>query len=240
MKMNILTKHFAASAFVAVFCVASSATAGIITQWTMEAPNTPADTTAATGPSVAAATGTGTLQGVHASATTAWSTPSGNGSAESYSSNTWAVGDYIQFSTATTGSSSIGVIVDHTSSNTGPKDFRLDYSINGGAFVNSGLTYAVQPNAAPNPTWNSTTFSSLYRTFFDLSSISGLNNAASVAFRLINTTTNAAAAAGGTVAAGGTSRVDNLTVLDNVPEPTGIVLAMICAACLGLARRVKR
>src|SRR5262245_51144726 len=98
MKLKSRKAHLAACAFAAVFCAASSASAGIIAQWTMESPTTPADSTdSATGPTVAASTGTGSLNGVHASAASDWTTPAGNGSAESYSVNTWAVNDYSQF-----------------------------------------------------------------------------------------------------------------------------------------------
>lgn len=235
MKLISTKKHLAATAFIAVFCAASIANAGIITQWTVETPTTPADTTAATGPSVSASTGTGTLNGVHA-ASSAWTTPSGNGSAESYSVNTWAVGDYYQIQTSTLGSSNIGLQFDQTSSNTGPRDFKVQY-FDGTNYVDAGYTYAVLANASPNPTWNATTSSAIYTNFVNLSAIVALNNSASISLRLVDTST--VSANGGTVAAAGTSRLDNVSVFDNVPEPSCLFLAIAAVMAIGGYRRGK-
>jgi predicted extracellular nuclease len=207
--------------------VQSALAANTIAQWNFESPN-PADVTdAATYPNaIAPAVGTGNAAGVHAGAATDWSTPVGNGSADSFSSNTWAVGDYYQFTVSTVGYTDIQVLSDQTSSGTGPRDFKLAYSTDGTNFTDFGSTYAVLANAAPNPVWNSTTSSSLYTTSRDLSAVTAIDDQANVYFRLIVTSTTSAS--GGTVATGGTSRVDNFTVSgepivvgDNAPTVTG-------------------
>src|SRR5215831_11705887 len=46
---------------------------------------------------VAADIGSGTAMAVHASASTAWSLQTGNGSAHAWSSDQWAPGDYYEF-----------------------------------------------------------------------------------------------------------------------------------------------
>jgi hypothetical protein len=79
--------------------------------------------------------------------------------------------------------------------------------------------YNVLANAAPNPTWNATTSSSLYTFTPDLTGVA--DNEASVWFRLIDVDTTSAN--GGTVASGGTDRIDNVTVAV-VPEPTSLSL----------------
>lgn len=89
-------------------CVTLTQAQVVIAKWTFET-SPPADLfDSATIGSIAADEGTGTALGSHASAATDWTTPSGNGSANSLSSNTWAVGDYCQFSLETTGYSSQG------------------------------------------------------------------------------------------------------------------------------------
>jgi hypothetical protein len=228
---------------VALLLGATSATAAVITQWTFE-PGTAGNPPAATGTTitgVSAATGTGTASGQHASAATVWDNPSGNGSPESMSSNNWGVDDYYQFQTSTVGSTRIGLTLDHTSSNTGPRDFKIQYSTTGvGAFIDTGRNYSVLPNAAPNPLWGATPANPPVHTYkFDLSSIGALNNQASLFLRLVNTST--VSANGGTVATGGTSRLDNVTISNNVPEPGTVLLVATAGIFFGfVGRRVLR
>ena len=211
------------------------ASAQTIAQWGFEL-NTPPDVTdtnlyAGLMPDI----GSGSGLGLHASSASDWTTPAGNGSANSFSVNTWAVGDRFQFTVATTGYTGIGVSFDQTSSGTGPRDFGLEYSTDGSTFT-AFAGYSVLPNAAPNPVWNSSVSSSLYSYNFDLSAITALNNAPNVYFRLVNVST--ISANGGTVATGGTSRIDNFAVYV-VPEPTG--LAVLGGLMLFVGRRlVKR
>ncbi len=99
-------------AAVAIFCGQASAVNDVIAQWSYEV-NTPGDLTdSAAGPTVfaeaGAQAGTASMQGVHVSALSDWTTPVGNGSANSYSVTNWAVGDYSQFAISTTGLFNIG------------------------------------------------------------------------------------------------------------------------------------
>jgi hypothetical protein len=225
-------------------CVAYAQAQVVIAKWTFE-DNPPTDLTdSATITSIAADEGTGTASGVHASAATDWTTPTGNGSVESLSSNTWAVDDYYQFSVSTTGYSSIKVGFDQTASSTGPGEFKLAYRVNGGA-VTDFQDYTVLPNQVANPglgNWNSTTTISGYNFSFDLSGVTSLNNASAVDFRLIMRSTTDSTPPG-TVALAGASRIDNFSVegtLAPVPEPETYALAAgVGLIGFGLWRRAR-
>jgi hypothetical protein len=226
---KLLATGAAAVAAIAIFCGRASATNDILGQWnfdTTTVPNT-GTTDKATSPMeapLAADIGTGSATGVHASANTVWTAPVGNGSAHSLSSNTWAIGDYYQFTTSTTGNSNIGLQFDQVSSNTGPKDFKVQYSLTGlaGSFTDIG-NYIVQPNSDPG--WSSVGPSvplGIDTQLLDLTGITALNNASSVFFRMAATSTNTAAA-GSTFGPGGTDRIDNVTIYDNFdPSPTAV------------------
>src|SRR6266498_3525941 len=183
----------------------------VIAQWTFESPNTPADATAATYPNtIVPAVGTGNAGGVHANASTAWSTPVGNGSAESFSSNNWAVGDYYQFAVSTSNLTGIQASWDQTRSSTGPSTFKLAYSTDGTTFTDFGSPYVISV-----VTWSSTTPVTTSSFAFDLSTITAIDNQATVFFRLINTVVP-----GGST---GTNRVDNFKVSGNGPtNPSGV------------------
>lgn len=191
-----------------------STRADVLALWTFEPPV--ADFTgSAIGP-IAAASGLNAAganaSGFHVSTATAWTTPVGNGSSDSLSSNNWAIDDYYQFSLSTTGYQDITLSWDQTSSNTGPRDFDLVYSTDGVNFtVAPGFdNYAVLANAAPNATWNGTTPQPAFTFNADLSSISALDNVSTVIFRLVMAGTTSAN--GGTIATTGTGRVDNFTI----------------------------
>jgi hypothetical protein len=154
--------------------------------------------------------GAGSARGFHAEPST-YSNPSGNGSAESFSSTNWEIGDFYEFQISTEGYQDISISFDQTSSNTGPKDFGIFYSTTGvGDFTDTGLMYTVLANAAPNPTWSSGSPHAEFSFAFDLSSISALDDQAAMFLRLVDLST--VSANGGVVQTGGTSRVDNFSI----------------------------
>lgn len=217
--MSLITRfsHRAAMVAVLVVCNGSVQAANTpIATWTFESPNTPSDLTGSmTSPTVLPDVGSGTASGLHANASTVWTTPVGNGSPESFSSNNWAVDDYWQFQTSTTGLDDIGLFWEQTGSNTGPKDFQVFWSTDNSTYTAAGSAYTLV-----NATWSGNPDNrqeniSLYN--LDLSSITALDNAANAYFRLVNMSTNSIA--GGTVGGSGTSRVDNFSVVSDFLAP---------------------
>ena len=217
-----------------VSLLASAASADVIAGWTMPT----AVTAATTGTNytygaadLGALTSGTSLSGFHALAATTWSSPTGNGSTYSLSSNTWSTGDYYQVSMATTGYSDISVSWDQTRSGTGPSSFSLTMSTDGGTNFTTLLdSYTVvQAGFAGTGTtsWNSVTNQSGFTT----TTIVGISaaNQSNVLFRFSSLATTAAA---------GTNRVDNISVTGAaVPIPAPGAVALIGLAGLVARRR---
>ena len=233
MKKNTMIK---ASLFAAGLAsiVASAASADVIAGWSM--PTAVAASTAGSNYTYGAAdlgalTSGSSLSGYHAAAATTWSSPTGNGSTYSLSSNNWATGDYYQVSMATTGYSDISVSWDQTRSGTGPSSFSLSMSTDGGAnFTTLLASYTVvQAGLTGNGTtsWSATT----NQTGFTTTTIVGISaaNKGNVLFRFSSLSTTAA---------GGTGRIDNISVTGAVvPVPTPGAVALIGLAGLVARRR---
>ena len=225
MKRPILVRCLFAAVFASALATASAILPGTLADWTFETsqpgtvtlPASPGANTAFTpfSPEI----GAGTATALHAGAST-YSSPAGNGSAHSFSSTLWAVGDYYLFEVNTLGDFNVGLFFDQTSSGTGPGVYTLQYSLNSGATWTPIMNnYTVLANAAPNTPWNGTTYNPAYT--FSPALLGAVDNQASVWFELIDTSTTSAN--GGTVGTGGTDRVDNFDVYV-VPEPTSLSL----------------
>ncbi len=225
-----MIKVFAVAAVTGLACAAHGA---VLADWTFEV-----SVPATAGPHLAEAgvfAASSNASGFHVSTAAVYSNPVGNGSLESFSSNDWAIGDYYQFQTSTSGYTSITIQWDQASSNTGPRDFRLDMSTDGVNFAPLFL-YSVLANASPNPTWSSGTPQPIYN--IGPISAPGGDNQASLFFRLVNTTT--VSANGGTVAATGTDRVDNVRIEGTlIPTPGSLALLGIGAAFAARRRRAR-
>jgi hypothetical protein len=204
--------------------VGTRADAAIIAQWGFEIVTPPDSTNAAANGPHNPDVGIGLASGTHVSVNTDWTTPAGNGSANSYSSNEWAIGDFYQFQVATTGLSGQNLVFEQTRSATGPSSWEAFYSTNGTTFNSLG-TYTV-----PATTWSSVTPDATFGTTFFFPLPGATDNQATLFLRLV-----AQSAAGGTA---GTSRVDNVTVGDVVPEPASMGLIALAAACLMGRRRI--
>lgn len=217
----------------AAFATLLPAQADTLALWTFEVsvPTTAGPLTPELG------SGSGSASIFHAGAST-YSNPVGNGSAESWSSNNWQIGDYYQFSFSTLGASNIVVSFDQTSSGTGPRDFSISYSTDGSSYTLLS-SYTVQVNGAPNTAWSSASYNGVYSLSFDLSAVSTLNNLATAYVRL--TDTSATSASGGTVASGGTNRIDNVLIATSaVPEPGSLAMLLAGAAVVGFVARRQR
>ena len=230
---------------VGVFALACSSRADTVALFTFES-SLPAGTPGAGGwiTNLAAEIGAGTASGLHSAAST-YSNPAGNGSAHSFSSTAWNAGDFYQFAVSTVNYTNLTLSYDQTSSSTGPGQSILLYSLTGSGFLPvSGTNTVLQNGGSPFPAWNATTGTNVYSYSFSLSSLTSLENAPVVYFRLLDPSN--VAANGGTVASGGTDRVDNFGVFGSpivpVPEPGTVSLAAMAGAMLMYlnARRHKR
>lgn len=171
-------------------------------------------------------TGTDTaFTGFHADAATLWYNNVGNGSSAAVNSNRWAIGDYYQASLSTTGYTDISLNFDMTRSASGPANFKIDISTNGGSSWSTIGTLAVLQNgAAPNASWTSASYSAAYTT-----TITGITAAADQASLLIRWIATSAA-----TSTGGTARIDNVQIQGTlVPAPGA-------AALVGLAGLIAR
>mgnify|MGYP001548974126 CR=1 FL=1 len=199
--------------------------ASILAQWTFETSQP-----ATSGPFAAENgifAGTSQASGFHANPAAVYSSPAGARSAQSFSSQNWAEGDYYQFTTSTLGYNDVTVSFEAASSGTGPKNFQIAYSLDGSSF--SVLDdYIVLVTGSPNPTWSasmSAANAALFAFSFDFSTVSALNNQDLVYFRLIDSGTTSAG--GGTVAGTGTSRVDDFTISASlIPTDPGSTVAV--------------
>ena len=152
------------------------------------------------------------LTAFHSSSSTSWTTPVGNGNSKSLSATNWSVGDYFQFKMSTFGYDSILLTFEQTSSNTGPRDFKLQTSFDGTNYTDVG-TYSV-PFFVPSNTsyaWSSVTYQPQSAISFNLKNTNDYRDQLWVYFRLVMTSTTALL--GGVVASGGTSRIDNISVM---------------------------
>ena len=196
------------------------ASADTIAEWTFET-SLPAGTPGAGVwiTNIAAEVGSGTAAGLHAGNAT-YSTPVGNGSAHSFSSTAWAVGDFYQFAVSTLGFQNVTVAYDQAGSATGPRDFLFSFSTDGISFTPVGSSYIVLTNSASannegsgksTSVWSSSgSQQSVYTFSFDLSSTNSLANQPVVYFRL--TVADGTAENGASIGSGGTDRVDNFLV----------------------------
>jgi endonuclease G len=174
-------------------------------------------------PEAGAQTDTAQARSVHITSPTGYSA-AGNGSAKSSWGDNWAVGDYYEFRISTLGLNGIQLGFDQTSSSTGPRDFKISYSINGGASFSDLSTYSVPESAGGAIGWNNTTVNPTSSLIFDLSSFLALNNQSSLILRLV--CASSTSLSGGSVGITGTSRLDNVIVSALSPDTTAPVIRL--------------
>ena len=169
------------------------------------------------------------LNGVHSNALTVWTSPAGNGNADSLSANNWTTGDYFQFRFSTLTFSNIGMAWSQARSSTGPTSFSLRYSTDGSSFTTFTNYTVLQSGGGGAPgTWSATSNNLIYVLSYDLSSITAIDNQPDVYLRL---------ASEQTTAGNGTGRIDDITIT-GIPEPS--TYAMLALAGAGFAGYVIR
>ncbi len=190
----------------------------LLAQWRFETtdfPATPSQTPVLSTGSVLADTGanvsTSSFTAFHSSASTVWSTPVGNGSGNSLSSNNWAPGDYYQFQVSTLGYGGIGIAWGQTGSNTGPQTWKVQYSIDGTNFVDVPVVYPGATYTVTNETWSATTANPLSVKTTDVTTLPVLFNQPMVYFRLV-VAPGSTAINGGAIGTGGTARIDDFSI----------------------------
>ena len=212
-------KVYAIGAIVLVLTFAAAASATDLALWTFEvsAPSNAGPHTPESGEY--AIVGISKALGLHADPNTVYSSPVGNGTAHSFSSNHWAIGDYYQFQTRTSGFTGIQIAWDQTRSSTGPTTFRLDYSTDGSTFTNLAPSYPVlnDPNG-----WTQAT-RIMTDVFGPISAPAALDNKQAVYFRLVSLVDPNAPA--------GTCRVDTVQITGTATGLTGACCVPPAPAC---------
>lgn len=210
-----------------VAMIASSAGADLLCGWTM-ATAVPAGTVGTSynyGAANQGVSATGSmLSSSHTAAVTAYSSPAGNGSQYSFSSNNWTTGNYYQFAFDATGFSNIDVSWDQTRSGTGPAGWSMQMSGDGGATFSTLASYTVIQAGLAGTNTTSWGVATNQAGVFSNLVITPFGNGAMVV-RLV---------AGPTTPTAGTSRIDNIMVTGTaVPAPGALAL-------VGLAGLVSR
>ncbi|MBC7835323.1 MAG: PEP-CTERM sorting domain-containing protein [Phycisphaerales bacterium] len=166
---------------------------------------------------------TSIASGMHAATATDWSSPVGNGSTESFSSNNWITGDFYQFTTSTVGYDTLSFAWHQNRSGTGPGTFDLQYSTDGTNFITLLNDYAI-----PSVVWTSAGAPLPESIFGPVSVPADANNLALVTFRLT--------AASDPSSPNGTNRIDNISIEGTlIPAPGA--MALLGLGGLVIARR---
>jgi hypothetical protein len=233
--MSLLSRP-ALAAIVAASTVAASASSALVAGWTITtafptgAGNVPTGNTYSVGAAnEGAQTAGSSLSSYHALAAATYTSPAGNGSQFSFSSNNWSIGDYYEARVSTLGfNDPISVSWDQARSSTGPAAFELVFSIDGGAnwtFVSNYTVLQSGGGGAPG-TWSSTTYNSLYTNSMNLA---GAENAAELIVRFRSTVA---------AASSGSNRIDNVSIFSTpIPAPGAIALLGVASLVSGRRRR---
>jgi hypothetical protein len=242
--MSVMTRLSLAAIVASTACVAS-ASADLVVGWTMPTAfptgtgNVPTGTSyippMATGaPAGQANVGTNTagsqLSAVHALAASTYTSPAGNGSQYSFSSNNWSENDYYEarFSTVGAGTSGLSVSWDQARSSTGPSVFNLIMSVNGGTSwttLSAGYTVLQSGGGGAPGTWSTSSYNSNYTSTVSLGA--SADEQSLVILRWVSTQTTAAS---------GSNRIDSIFVNNAVPAPGAVALLGVA----GLAARRRR
>lgn len=225
------------SSFVAVAVAASasmSSTAAVVASWSITTAFPTGTGQVPTGQnySVGAAdageqTANSELRSFHTLAAATYTSPAGNGSQYSFSSNNWSIGDYYEARASTSNYQNISVSWDQARSSTGPASFELVFSVDGGSTWSTPISYTVlQSGGGGSPgTWSSTTYNAIYT---NSQALVGAENANQLLIRF------RALVAG---AATGSNRIDNVVVSGALVPAPGALALLGVAGIAGARRR---
>ncbi len=231
----MLSSRLLAAALVAASSIVASASADLVVGWTIPTAfpvnPPPTGTSYSVGAADQGANAFGSnLSSTHALATTAFTSPAGNGSQFAFSSNSWSIGDYYEARFSTLGFTDLQLSWDQARSSTGPSTFELIMSLDGGNTFSTVLSsYAVLQSGgggAPG-TWSTGTYNPLYTTKVALDASAADQGDVILRFRAIS-------AAGGT---SGSSRIDNVFVNGSLIPAPGAMAAFGLVGVLGIRRR---
>ena len=169
------------------------------------------------------------IRSVHTSASTAYTSPAGNGSAYAFSSNYWGAGDFYEISFNASNYVGMTLSWDQARSSTGPSSFVVSMSVNGGVFQNLYSYSVLQSGGGGAPgTWTTTTSLSAYS--FSGVALNGADNAGPVVVRFVSQVAGSSTA--------GSNRIDNIFVNGSLlPAPGAVALVGIAALVAGRRRR---
>jgi hypothetical protein len=232
---NLSVRSLSLAALVAGAALTSSASATIIAGWSITtafptgAGNIPTGQTYSVGAADQGVQTDGSeLSAFHTNALALYTSPAGNGSQYSFSSNRWQTGDYYEARMSTLGYSDIEISWDQARSSTGPSSFELVMSTDGGATFEFVTAYTVlQSGGGGSPgTWstNPANYNPIYTTTL---AVAGADDQALVIFRF--------RAAGNPSSEFGSNRIDNV-VISSIPTPGALALLGLA----GLAARRRR
>jgi len=226
--MTITTRLITA---VATLAVAGVSAADVVAGWSF-ANAIPAGTTGSEyvyGAADQGANAAGSsVRGFHLTAATAWSSPAGNGSQYSFSSNNWQQGDYYEARLSTLGFSGVSISFDQARSSTGPAAFILFMSVDGGSNWTTLLSYtALQNGLAPNASWSSA--GTRQAAYTITAAAAAADNQADVIFRMTCDLTPGST--------GGTNRIDNVFIEGTVIPAPGALALLGLAGLAGRRRR---
>jgi MYXO-CTERM domain-containing protein len=239
--MSVMTRLSLAAIVASTACVAS-ASADLVVGWTIPnafpsgAGNVPTGTSYSVGAADQGAASAGSsLTSVHALAAATYTSPAGNGSQYSFSSNNWKAGDYYEASFSTIGFSDLELSWDQARSSTGAKNFELIMSVDGGVnWITLVADYEVLQSGgggAPG-TWSTTTYNPIYSSVIALGEVADNQSMVMLRFRALVD----AVSSSGAYAASGSGRIDNVFVTQ-VPAPGAVALLGVAGLVGGRRRR---